>query len=213
MPPSSTTPNFSRPLPSPLALSTGAIDSSTRGSRNYGALSDHPHSAALPNMPHGTLTEDLSPSKRLFASPTNSPVAHKLAESEEKHAGNALSPTKRYNKNMPKSSLKSPSKSQVTGPRYAILLTHHLSHQLWAHNRSASTLELSTSPSSTSVLTYGITLTENARRSTLTCSGRSTLRLSKTRKMQKTPTAIPRVFSHSKTSTLSKPSTTYTTCN
>lgn len=69
MPHPSSTPNFSRPLTSPL--STGGLDTPIRLSRSRLVLEEPPHTASLVNMPHRPSPRRPSPNKRLFNIPGN----------------------------------------------------------------------------------------------------------------------------------------------
>ena len=119
MAPSSNTPNFSRPLPSPL--STGALDTPVRGSQSRHALAELSHSASLMTMPYRTPTKDQSPSKRLFDLARVSPDTDKLAEITSKRASIAGSPKKLHNRKLSKVGLTSAAELSAADLRYAAL--------------------------------------------------------------------------------------------
>lgn len=132
MAPSSTTPNFSRPFPSPL--STTVLDTPVRASRRgpRRALADLPHSASQVNMPLHAQVKAPSPARKSLDVTSHNPAQDKPAEIQTggaKNAGDASGG--RHNGEPSNISLKSTtSDSSITVLRYATLFYKLLNHGL-----------------------------------------------------------------------------------
>ncbi|EXJ95861.1 hypothetical protein A1O1_00986 [Capronia coronata CBS 617.96] len=113
MAPSSTTPNFSRPLPSPMSI--GVLGSPVKISKRQLALRELPNSASLAGMPHAVQAKEPSPSKRVFDTATNTHVQDKPADTNtRKGASTDESCVVQHNRRLSNSSLKSASASSVS---------------------------------------------------------------------------------------------------
>lgn len=137
MAPSSTTPNFSRPLPSPML--PGGVGTPGRGAKDRHALRELPNSVFLANtsMPQvvqaGRAKEAAPASQRLFDIATDGVVPDKQAHSNKLNTTNDASTdgtyeiVQQHNNNnrsrrrLSKVSVKSAAESSISDLRYARL--------------------------------------------------------------------------------------------
>lgn len=126
MAPSSTTPNFSRPFPSPLT--TGDFHTPVRVPRPRHVFASPPTPDSEANMgQHGQgKAKTLSPSQILFDITSGSPIQGKPAGREVKGGSNAGSPRGRHNRNSSNTSLKTDSSFTVLRyDTFIQIIIHH----------------------------------------------------------------------------------------